>query len=285
MINLKKKKDILKEVNQTLKFVRLMAGQSKIESWLQLQMNNIFKIQHKKFWELEKKNDWLNKIYLQATKDLMKIEKANARKIKYVADLTKNWNDEMNKDKTMSKVLKSTYIEGYNLAGQEVLNEFKIKENFNLRNLDFLEALEERANITSPGINKTSWEMVNNKIATGFWDEGKNPKKVAQDIKGLFEETYKGRAENIAITETGQVFSEATLKSYNKMGVEKKEWGAELDACELCLDLDHQQVNINENFKSKGWQGQSPLRHPRCRCFLLSVIPEDFKVEDYWNGE
>lgn len=291
MITLEKLKKVNHEVEKTLHIIKINSGQSKIEVRLELQMRNIFKKQAETFWKMEAKNGWLNKCFLQAQNDLSEIQKMSMSKnpkdrIKFIADLTEDWHSNINSDETMSKVLKFSYTEGYNFAGQEVLNEFKIKENFNLRSLDILGALEDRANETSPQINKTSWELVQNKIADGFWKEGKNMDKVTKDIRDLFEETYEGRAKNIAITETGNIVSEATLNSYKEMGVEEKEWGAEPDACELCEFLDGQIVKVGENFvDDEGWQGERPLRHPSCRCFLLSVIPENFDVSNYWDGE
>jgi SPP1 gp7 family putative phage head morphogenesis protein len=282
---------IIKAINNTLKIIKISSGQIKIETKLELQAKNIFKKQSDLFWKLEYKNVWLNKCYLKAQQDLSEIKKMGMSKnpedrIDFIANLTEEWYDDIDNDKILNKTLKNTYVSGYNFAGQEVLDEFKIKEKFNLRSLKVLEALDNRANLTSDQIDLTSWELIQNRIADSFWKEGKNVDKAATDIRDLFESTYKNRAETIARTETGEIVSEATFESYKEMDIEEMEWGAELDACELCFPLDGQIVKVGESFNNGlGWTGTHPLVHPNCRCFTKVVVPENFIPANYWTGD
>jgi len=291
MLTLEKHKAISKEVNNFMHLIKYGSGSLKIETKLELQMKNIFKRQASLFWKMEAKNDWLNKCYLQAQKDLSEIKKMGMSEnpdstINFIADLTEEWHDDINDDIVLNKVLKDTYISGYNFAGQEALNEFKIKESFKLRGINYLKVLDERANLTSPQINQTSWELVQNTIADGFWKEGKNPYKVARDLEGLFDETYSGRAENIARTETGEIVSEAQFEAYNKMGIPEMEWIAEQGACELCSPLRGQIVKTGEPFDNgQGWTGLHPLVHPSCRCDVAPVVGKEFVPSNYWTGE
>jgi SPP1 gp7 family putative phage head morphogenesis protein len=291
MITLEKKKIISHNVKKFLYITKVIPKQIRIESKLQLHLVNIFKNHSRKFWTLEKEKDILNKCYLQAQKDLSEIKKMGMSnnpedRIKFISELTEEWYTDINSDEMIYKNLIDSYVEGYNFGGQESLNEFKIDENFKLRNLDILNSLNKRANSTSDQINETSWDLLKGRIADSFWKEGKGVDAVARDIRDLFEETYKHRAENIAITEIGNVVSEATLNSYKAMGVEQKEWGTELDACELCAPLDGQIINVGESFNNgNGWIGDSPLVHPRCRCFLMAVVPKDFVPDNIWTGD
>lgn len=291
MVTIEKHREVIEEVNNFLHLIKYGSGIIRIETKLELQMKNIFKKQSDLFWKLEAKNDWLNKCYLKAQQDLSKVEKMGMSenpndRIEFISTLTEDWYDNINDDEILNRTLKDSYISGYNFAGQEVLNEFKIRENFNLRAIDVLGALEKRANLTSPQINQTSWELVQNRIADSFWREGKNTDKVARDIRDLFEETYKHRAKNIARTETGEIVSEATSVSYKEMGMEENEWGSEPDACELCLPLNGQIVKVGENFDNgMGWTGSHPLVHPSCRCYLKAVIPKEFVPSKYWTGD
>lgn len=288
MITLEKKNQINKAVENFLRIIKFNSKAIPLRTELNLKMQRIFKKQSDLFWKLESKNNWLDKIYLQAQKELS-LEKRMSQnpeeRIDFIANLTGEWHDDINDDKTLNKRLNKSYVSAYNLAGQEVLNQFKIQANFNLRNLKFLESLKNRANLTAPKINDTSWQLVNNKIADGFWKEGKHVDKVARDIRGMFEETYKHRAKNIARTEVGNALSEAQYKSYKEMEIEEVQWLINPEACELCLPLDNQKRKIGEKFNNgKGWTGYHPLVHPYCECDIVALTPKEFKPSKYWTG-
>ena len=207
-------------------------------------------------------------------------------RISFIANLTKEWHEDINDDKILNKTLVTSYKSSYNWSGQEVLNNFAIKESFNLRNLNVLEQLSKRANLTSLKINDTSWQLVNNRIADTFWKEGKNTDAVARDIKGLFEETYKGRAKNIARTETGEIVSEAQFEAHSKMEIPELKWLAEIDACPLCKPLRNQIVKTGEYFDNgKGWRGKHPLVHPSCRCDAIALTPKNYVPSKSWTGD
>lgn len=286
-----KKKTITIEIKKFLRIVALYKSRARIEAKFELRMNNIFKQQAKKFWELERKKSWLDKCYLQAQKDLSEIKKMGMSenpkdRMKFVSDLTEEWYKEIDGEDVLQKTLKDSYKEGYDSSGQEVLNEFKIDSKFDLRDKTILGSLDNRANLTKEQIDDTSWELVKNTIADGFWKEGKNPEKVADDIRGLFEETYKGRAENIARTETGQIVSDAQMETYKRMGIPEKEWLAEPTACELCFPLDGQIVAVEENFDNGlGWVGMNPLVHPSCMCAVTARVPDEYEPSKSWTGE
>lgn len=291
MITLEKKNKINKVVNDFLHIVKYGSGIIHLETDIELKMRRIFKKQSDLFWKLESKNNWLDVIYIKAQKDLEKVEKLRMsenpeERINFIANLTEEWHEDINDDVVLNKTLKKSYISDYNFAGQEVLNEFAIKESFKLRALPVLEALEKRAKVIAVGINQTSWDLVNNKIADSFWKEGKNTDKVAKDIRHLFDETYKGRAKNIARTETGEIVSEAQFQSYKKMEVPELEWLTEPNACELCLPLAGQRRKTGEYFDNrKGWRGLRPLVHNNCKCDITPITPKKFLPKKYWAGD
>lgn len=290
MINTEKRNKVNKAVHQFHHLIKYGSGIIRLETELDLRMQRIFKKQANLFWEMESKNKWLDKIYVKAQADRSKIEKFGMvegleGEKKFVGQLTEEWYTEISNDKTMGKVLNKNYIDGYNFAGQEVLNEFAIKEGFKLSNVNVLESLTSRANLITGQVNATSWESLQGKIANSFWREGKDPDKVARDIRGLFDETYKHRALTIARTETGEIVSEAQFKSYEKMGIPELEWLIEPGADKVCLPLKGQKRKTGEDFSNGlGWTGRHPLVHPNCRCDVKAIIPKNYKPSTYWTG-
>lgn len=82
------------------------------------------------------------------------------------------------------------------------------------------------------------------------------------------------RARTIARTELTATYAEATLNSFEEMGVEGVEVEAEFatagddSVCPECEDLEGQVFGISEA------RGMLPV-HPNCRCALLPILKED----------
>jgi len=290
MITIEKQRAVTKAVSDFLHIIKFGSGIIRLETKLELKVNRIFQNQEKEFWRLEAKGNWLNKCYVKAQKDLaikkMRMSENPTDRINFIANLTEEWHEDISDDVILEKTLKKSYVSGYNFAGQEVLNNFKIQESFGLRNLDVLSALDKRSKIVATQINDVSWDLVNNKIADSFWKEGKNVDKVARDLKGLYAETYKHRALNIARTETGEIVSEAQFVSHQKMGIPELEWLAEPDACRFCSPLKGNVVKLGENFDNGlGWKGKHPLVHNRCRCDTAPKVPKEYVPSTYWTGD
>ena len=81
----------------------------------------------------------------------------------------------------------------------------------------------------------------------------------------------KSRAETIARTETAKALNHGTLKSYQSLGHEGKEWLTAGDdrVCDTCqAGQDEGAIPMGQVFNN-GYDGPPP--HPNCRCTLLPV--------------
>lgn len=77
------------------------------------------------------------------------------------------------------------------------------------------------------------------------------------------------RAETIARTETASAQTKGTLKSYESLGHEGKEWLTAGGACDICLTAEGDgPIRLGELF-SNGFEG--PPAHPNCKCSLNPV--------------
>ena len=107
-------------------------------------------------------------------------------------------------------------------------------------------------------INLTTMEALRHEIALGF-EAGESIQQLTKRIEGYFTENAKTRAEMISRTEVISAYNEGHLHRYELEGVEKSEFFAAPDACEVCLPLD------GEIYVTKDAHGIIPV-HPQCRC-------------------
>lgn len=83
------------------------------------------------------------------------------------------------------------------------------------------------------------------------------------------------RAERIARTETAFADVAGNLEGYRASGVvAAKRWiVADAGECDLCAELDGEEVGLDEDFPGDG--GDGPPLHPNCRCDVLPVLQEE----------
>ncbi len=107
-------------------------------------------------------------------------------------------------------------------------------------------------------------------------EQGHSPRMLKNALRADFASWSPRRAETVARTELAFAHSDASLKSYESMGHEGKEWswpGGDPDG--ICDVNDGQQVPLDGRFRS----GHSaPPGHPSCRCALLPVRKLSTKV-------
>lgn len=99
------------------------------------------------------------------------------------------------------------------------------------------------------------------------------------------EQLLRGRAENIARTETIRAEREGTQESWRQAADEGlldvralgQEWIATPDEreCDVCMDLDGQKQRLGESFQVSGETFAGPPAHPNCRCTLGITQMED----------
>lgn len=83
------------------------------------------------------------------------------------------------------------------------------------------------------------------------------------------------RAELIARTETAIADIEGSAIAYDESGlVAGEKWLTAAGCCNKCAALSGKVVKFGEGFVPSGYRKRPPL-HPRCRCDVLPVFPED----------
>jgi len=126
-----------------------------------------------------------------------------------------------------------------------------------------LDWIKLRSLTLAKSINKTTLEALRKELALGF-EAGESIQQLTQRLEGYFTENAKVRAETISRTEVISAYNEGHLHRYELEGVDKSEFFAAPDACEVCLPYD------GEIFITKDSHGIIPV-HPNCRCRWFGV--------------
>jgi SPP1 gp7 family putative phage head morphogenesis protein len=93
---------------------------------------------------------------------------------------------------------------------------------------------------------------------------------ISRDLRSMFTDMSKTRADMIAQTESNRALSEGMFDKAHDMGVDGKEWYSGVDPCEeVCQpNVDAGVIPIDEPFPSGD---MVPPGHPRCRCAFIPV--------------
>lgn len=89
-----------------------------------------------------------------------------------------------------------------------------------------------------------------------------------RDIREMFDDMSKHRADMIARTETSEALSQAFLDNAKAMGIKGKQWitAGDQEVEDICLGNEMEGiVPLNHTFSSGH---DRPTAHPRCRCAL-----------------
>lgn len=118
-------------------------------------------------------------------------------------------------------------------------------------------------------VNETTKKKLKKTLGEGI-TAGEGVSELSDRVTTVFKTRLKYESERIARTEVMKASNSAELESYKQSGViEKKEWLAEPDACEVCSNLNGEVVGLKKSF-SEGFD--YPPAHPNCRCTILPVI-------------
>lgn len=92
---------------------------------------------------------------------------------------------------------------------------------------------------------------------------GKNPDQIKAEIKRQFNTSYRV-ADRLVRTESSYIYNAAALESYKAAGIDKVEFLAETDCCDICQRYRSKRFNISE----------TPLVpvHPNCRCTYIPIV-------------
>ena len=127
-----------------------------------------------------------------------------------------------------------------------------------------LDWIKLRSLTLAKSINKTTLEALRRELSLGF-EAGESIKEITKRIEGYFEGNAKYRAEMVSRSEVIAASNEGALHRFELEGVDKSEFMAAPDACEICLPLDGKITPTKES------HGIIPL-HPFCRCVWLPYL-------------
>jgi len=140
------------------------------------------------------------------------------------------------------------------------------------------------------GVAKDVQDKIREKVAKGITDQSslKEIKNEVKDImvqqkggKRVTGEVTEGRAMKIARTESNRFVNQGKLAAYKDSGLKgKKKWNAFEDnrTSKICLELDEDTVELDDNFKAsvngKYFEFDTPPAHPNCRS-IIQFVQED----------
>jgi len=134
---------------------------------------------------------------------------------------------------------------------------------------DVVEKIDKKTMLFAEQVNETTRKRLKKVLGEGI-TAGEGISELSERVSGVFKQRRKYEAERIARTEVNSASNGAELEAYKQSEIiEKKEWLAEADACEICADLNGDVRKLNEVF-SGGFD--YPPAHPNCRCTILPVV-------------
>jgi len=227
--------------------------------------------------------------------DIVKASKDDYEKVE---KMLIGWKKKIKPEK-MEEILAKYLPKSGQAGGQLALEKMGIKLNFNLKNDKLIKELKQRGTKITGEITKKTLTDLRDVLVREFYNKGTSIPKVAKMIDGMFEETYKNRAETIARTETGIAQEVVAHETYTRNGVEKKQWQAFIDekTRDGHKDADGQVRNIDEPFEVENADGEiEELDHPldpsasasnviNCRCNELPIVEDLPSEEETWRGE
>lgn len=173
------------------------------------------------------------------------------------------------------------------LGGQEALDKMGIDAIFNIKNKDVLATLNDAKNIMVSSVDETTRQYLGTRIAEGR-ESFLTVDEISEAIMRDFPDIAKSRADVIVLTETARAISTVQLETFKRNGIKQKEWVTSRDerVCPICGPLHGRVIEIDDYFDSGDFSEGAPPIHPRCRCDILEIIPDDFIPNaDYWIGD
>lgn len=171
-----------------------------------------------------------------------------------------------------------------NFGGQAGLDKLDIQGKFVLQNQDLIRYFDDHSRLLITSLDNTTAKWLANKIQTGRANlQSPNEIVVAMLDEGVA--FSRVRAEMIVLTETANALSIVEMEVATKYGIKEIIWRTSVDerVCPICMPLEGSKTVIGKNFVEGV---KHPPAHPRCRCFLEEVIPDNWNPSNYgWLGE
>jgi HK97 family phage portal protein len=144
-----------------------------------------------------------------------------------------------------------------------------IGTQFELTN-EVVKAIDKKSMLFAEQVNETTREKLKKVLGEGI-SAGEGVPELSDRVADIFKTRRKYETERIARTEVIDASNSAELEAYKQSEViEKKEWLAEPDACEICINLSGEVVELDKGFG--GGEFDYPPAHPNCRCTILPVV-------------
>lgn len=220
---------------------------------------------------------------------------ANLKKLKKAHMRTKDAIDNVlppkkEQEKKLAEEMKALLIVLLAEMGQETLDEMELAIAFDVTIPEVRKWVNEYAFHFAEKLEGESIDVIRRIIGDAM-EEGKTIPEIIRDLREQFADWSKYRAERVARTETTRAATRANLEAWKQSGVVKgKKWFANPDACDWCLPLDGEVINLEENFYDIGStlemevdgktrtlvldyeDVKGPPLHPNCRCSALPFV-------------
>jgi len=221
-------------------------------------------------------------------------KKLSNEQLNFINKYINGW-DKNVRPEQMEKVFNKWNPIAADMGGDQALRSLGFSMAFHLKDPAMIKELGLRGTKITGGISEKTLKDFQKILVDSYYEVGVSPYEVRKRIKGMFEDTYKGRAMMIARTETAVASSKTQFDTYKNNGIKKKRWLAIVDDR---TRNSHEQVSgivveIDEYFMVGG----NPMLHPHdsnappreviaCRCdmtafFSKSQLPEK---ENVWAG-
>lgn len=129
-----------------------------------------------------------------------------------VADI--DWAEE---ERRLREVVSAVHVAAGETAFQAVSRQLSVSLDFDLANPLIRAVMHELAGRVVDISDTTRTDIA--RVVTEALDEGASIPQLRDRLRGLFEETYKGRAETIARTESMMAYGAASVEGYRQSGV------------------------------------------------------------------
>ena len=161
-------------------------------------------------------------------------------------------------------------------------NKLAISEEMVITNKDILSNIDKRVQKVYDVVDNTSKEWVAKSVEQGLRD-GMTSVEIAKFLRDDAKRVAELRSELIAEQEAALMIGYLEMEVYKRNGVQFTKWITSRDerVCPSCsANEDVSEVPVGDEFPTGV---VAPPEHLRCRCFLLPIIPLDFKVK--WTGK
>lgn len=174
--------------------------------------------------------------------------------------------------------LRGVALNALNIAGQELFNEVEQAGTFKMpeaRAKKFLATRDQAIEYAAENIGDSIRAELQKSL-----DGGESIAEMSKRLRGKFNEMSRGRAETIAMTETGAAYGEARQEALEQAGITHKKWltsglpnvrTAHAEANGQIVRVEEFFVVDGENLEHPGDPNGSPGNTINCHCVAVAV--------------